>query len=65
MKTMKRFDCVEMKRRAQETIQVELEGKTVSEQLDYWRRRNAEFRRWMSARTTRGRNRNSAVRKAR
>jgi len=46
MKAGKRFDCVEMKHRAQIEIQRELEGKSVREQMEYWERRNAEFRKW-------------------
>lgn len=38
MKT-KTFDCVEMKRQGAEMIQEKLQGKTMDEQLDYWRMR--------------------------
>lgn len=34
----KRFDCVEMKRRAQEQILRETEGMTREQELEYWRR---------------------------
>lgn len=36
-KTKKRFDCVEMKRDAQRRIYRELAGKTLDEELEYWR----------------------------
>lgn len=64
MKTMKRFDCVDMKRRAQETIQAELDGKTPREQFEYWQQRNAEFRKWMSAQASTKRKQRPASRKA-
>lgn len=37
MKT-KTFDCVEMKREAAKRINEELKGKSVEEQIAYWRR---------------------------
>lgn len=33
----KRFDCVEMKREAQRRINRELAGKSLDEELEYWR----------------------------
>ena len=36
-KTKKSFDCVEMKREAQRRIYHELAGKTLDEELEYWR----------------------------
>ena len=44
MKT-KTFDCVEMKRRAAEQILPHIQGKSVEEQLDYWREREEEWAR--------------------
>ena len=44
MKT-KTFDCVEMKRRAAERIYLETKDLTFEQIIDYWRRRNEEFRR--------------------
>jgi len=37
MKT-KTFDCVEMKREASKRIYEELKGKSVEEQIEYWRK---------------------------
>lgn len=37
MKTKKKFDCVEMKHKAGERIYQDLKGKTVEEQVEYWR----------------------------
>ena len=45
----KRFDCVAMKRAAQEEIQKHLTGKSAEEQFAYWESRNAEFRKWQNA----------------
>jgi hypothetical protein len=57
----KRFDCVEMMHRAQERIRRELEGKTVEEELAYWRgsseRLRAQFERDAQARRKRARKR--------
>ena len=39
----KKFDCVEIKQKAQKIIQKELEGKTVEEQLQYWKEKDTEF----------------------
>jgi len=44
-KTNKSFDCVEMMHEGALRIHKELKGKTRSEQLAYWRRRNEESRR--------------------
>jgi hypothetical protein len=41
--TKKEFDCVEMKRRAQEVIRERLAGMTREQQLAYWRERDAEL----------------------
>lgn len=37
------FDCVEMKRKAQEAILRETAGMTLEEELAYWRRRGEEL----------------------
>ncbi|HPC97129.1 MAG TPA: hypothetical protein PLU87_19480 [Sedimentisphaerales bacterium] len=42
MKT-KTFDCVQMKRRGAEQVMKRLEGKTVQEQLEYWRKGTEEL----------------------
>jgi hypothetical protein len=39
----KQFDCVEMKRRAQEVIRARLAGLTREQQLPYWRQRDVEL----------------------
>jgi hypothetical protein len=39
----KTFDCVEMKRQAQEIIRARLAGMTREQQLEYWRKRDAEL----------------------
>jgi len=43
MKT-KTFDCVEMKRKAAERIHKETGNLTLEQKIEYWRRRNNEFR---------------------
>mgnify|MGYP007037808279 CR=1 FL=1 len=45
MKPTKRFDCVEMKRRAQEQIRKDLDGKSREEEIEYFRRGSDEFKR--------------------
>ncbi|MFM9958443.1 MAG: hypothetical protein ACKVZJ_10225 [Phycisphaerales bacterium] len=40
----KDFDCVEMKRKGQETLRRRLAGMTREQQLAYWTRRNEELR---------------------
>lgn len=58
----KRFDCVEMKRKAQEEIARNLEGRSVEDQLAYWQDRNVEFHQWKeSLRSSVRRAKNSAV----
>jgi hypothetical protein len=42
---IKTFDCVEMKRQAAERIHEATKDLTVEQAIDYWRRRNEEFRR--------------------
>ena len=37
MKT-KTFDCVQMKRKGSELIRKQLEGKSLKEQLDFWKK---------------------------
>ncbi len=39
----KTFDCVEMKRKAQEEIYKEIEGLSRQEQVEYFRRADQEF----------------------
>ena len=46
MKT-RTFDCVEMKRKGAERIYEELKGKTVEEQVEYWRRGTEELKTWI------------------
>jgi len=38
------FDCVEMKRRGAMEVRKKLAGKTVEEQIEYWRKRTEELR---------------------
>ena len=45
MKT-KTFDCVEMKRRGAARIHRETKGMTLEQQIEYWRQRNEELRKW-------------------
>lgn len=49
MKTKKDFDCVEMKRRAQEQIRKDLDGKSREEEIEYFRRGSDEFKRRIDA----------------
>ena len=46
----KAFDCVEMKRKGSQKVYEALKGKTRDEQVEYWRGRNEEMRRWLRAR---------------
>jgi hypothetical protein len=48
MKLAKTFDCVEMKRRAQMKIGVEMEGMSTVEQLAYWKSHEKSMRREMA-----------------
>ena len=41
------FDCVEMKRKGSQKVYEALKGKTRDEQVEYWRGRNREMRRWL------------------
>lgn len=43
----KDFDCVEMKRKAARKICEAIKGMTFEEEVDYWRKRNAEMHRWL------------------
>ncbi|MCG3198991.1 MAG: hypothetical protein HUU16_04460 [Candidatus Omnitrophica bacterium] len=43
MKT-KTFDCVEMKHKAGQRIYEQLKGKTVEEQIDFWRKVEEKYR---------------------
>jgi hypothetical protein len=40
----KDFDCVEMKRKGQESLRRKLAGKTPSQVLQYWAKRTQELR---------------------
>lgn len=44
MKKKKTFDCVEMMHEGQAELQKKLDGMTVREQRDYWRKRTQELR---------------------
>lgn len=48
MKAVKTFDCVDMKRRAQRKIGVEMEGMSTVEQLAYWKSHEKAMRREMA-----------------
>ena len=48
MKT-KTFDCVRMKRQGAEQVMKRLEGKTVQEQLEYWRKGTEELKKRQQA----------------
>ena len=39
----KRFDCVEMKQKAQEEIMKRLKGLSPEKQLEYWQKRHEEL----------------------
>jgi len=52
MKT-KRFDCVEMKRKAQQAIYAEIKDMTVEEMKDYWRRKTRQLKGRTPARSAR------------
>jgi len=41
--TRKRFDCVEMKRKAAAPINERLKGMTVEQQIAYWQERSEAF----------------------
>jgi hypothetical protein len=43
--TRKRFDCVEMKRKAAAPINERLQGMTVEQQIAYWQERSEAFAR--------------------
>ena len=45
MKTKKTFDCVRMQHRGGEQVMKELEGKSLQEQLEYWRKGTEDLRR--------------------
>lgn len=48
MKNKKPFDCVDMKRRAQEQIYSEIKGMSAAEELTYWKKRERSFRQEIS-----------------
>ncbi len=43
MKT-KQFDCVEMKRKGAEAVRKNIQGKTIEQQLEYWRKGTEQLR---------------------
>ena len=43
MKT-KTFDCVQMKRKGGELVQKRLEGKSLKQQLDFWKKGTTELK---------------------
>ncbi len=45
----KKFDCVEMKRKGARKVYEATKGMTVEEEVEYWRRRTKEARRWLKA----------------
>jgi hypothetical protein len=45
MKTKKSFDCVRMKRQGAERVMDQLKGKSVQEQLEYWRKGTEDLKR--------------------
>lgn len=50
-KKKKAFDCVEMKRRAQERIYADTKGLSPEEEIEYFRKRAEEFWRRFHARS--------------
>ncbi len=50
MRTNK-FDCVEMKRKGARKVYEATKGMTVAEEVEYWRKRTREARRWLAAGT--------------
>ena len=50
MKT-KKFDCVEMKRKGAGKVYEATKDMTVEEEVEYWRKRTKEARRWLAAGT--------------
>jgi hypothetical protein len=58
----KAFDCVEMKRKGSHHVYKTLKGKTRDEQVEYWRRRNEEMRRWLGGRNRAGAGTRTAAR---
>ena len=45
---MKKFDCVEMKRKGARKVYEATKDMTVEEEVEYWRRRTDEARRWLA-----------------
>ena len=41
-------DCVEMKRKGAQKVYVAAKGLTIEEEVEYWRRRTEEARRWLA-----------------
>ena len=50
----KKSDCVEMRRRGAARIHRETKGMTLEQQIDYWRQRTEEFRKWHAQLRKRG-----------
>ena len=40
----KTFDCVQMKRRGAEKVQKQLEGKSLKQQLDFWKKGTSQLK---------------------
>ncbi len=51
MKT-KIFDCVEMKRRGAELVQKQLEGKSLAQKLEYWKKGTEELKKLQKRKKT-------------
>ena len=45
------FDCVEMKRKGAQKVYAATKKMTVEEEVEYWRRRTEEARRWIAGQT--------------
>jgi hypothetical protein len=43
----KSFDCVEMKRKGARRVYEATKNMTIEEEVEYWRRRTEEARRWL------------------
>ena len=47
----KSFDCVEMKRKGARRVYEATKDMTVEQEIEYWRHRTEEVRRWLEAGT--------------
>ena len=45
----KKFDCVEMKRKGARKVYEATKDMTLEEEVEYWRTRTREARRWLTA----------------